>query len=50
MEELGYRPNSVARSLASNRSNSIGVLVSELHGPFYGDMLSGIEIALRKAE
>lgn len=49
MEELGYRPNSVARSLASNRSNSIGVLVSELHGPFYGDMLSGIEMALRKA-
>lgn len=49
MEELGYRPNSVARSLASNRSNSIGVLVSELHGPFYGDMLSSIEIALRKA-
>ncbi len=49
MNELGYRPNSVARSLASSRSNSIGVLVSELHGPFYGDMLSGIEIALRKA-
>ncbi|GAA6204046.1 MULTISPECIES: LacI family DNA-binding transcriptional regulator [Thalassotalea] len=49
MDELGYRPNSVARSLASNRSNSIGVLVSELHGPFYGEMLSSIEIELRKA-
>lgn len=49
MDELGYRPNSVARSLASSRTNSIGVLVSELHGPFYGDMLSSIEIELRKA-
>lgn len=49
MDELGYRPNAVARSLASNRTNSIGVLVSELHGPFYGDMLSSIELELRKA-
>lgn len=49
MKELGYRPNSVARSLASNRSNCIGILVSELHGPFYGDMLSAIEKELRQA-
>jgi len=49
MEELGYRPNAVARSLASSCSNSVGVLVSELHGPFYGDMLSNIELSLRKA-
>ena len=47
MEELGYRPNSMAQSLASNRSNSIGILVSELHGPFYGAMMSGIEKRLR---
>ncbi|NQY35805.1 MAG: LacI family DNA-binding transcriptional regulator [Alteromonadaceae bacterium] len=49
MKELGYRPNSVARSLASKRSDCIGILVSELHGPFYGDMLSGIESELRTA-
>ncbi|WP_206485106.1 LacI family DNA-binding transcriptional regulator [Thalassotalea sp. G2M2-11] len=49
MQELGFRPNSVARSLASNRSNCIGILVSELHGPFYGAMLSEIETELRKA-
>ncbi|PKI13877.1 LacI family DNA-binding transcriptional regulator [Colwellia sp. 12G3] len=49
MAELEYRPNSVARSLASSRSDSIGVLVSELHGPFFGDMLSSIELALRNA-
>lgn len=49
MEQLGYRPNSIAQSLASNRSNSVGILVSELHGPFYGEMLSGIENECRSA-
>ena len=50
MKQLGYRPNSIAQSLASNRSNSVGILVSELHGPFYGSMMSGIEAELRTAE
>jgi LacI family transcriptional regulator len=49
MNELNYRPNTIARSLASSRSNSIGVLVSELHGPFFGAMLSTIELELRNA-
>jgi LacI family transcriptional regulator len=49
MNELNYRPNTIARSLASNRSNSVGVLVSELHGPFFGAMLSSIELELRNA-
>ncbi|QTH62764.1 LacI family DNA-binding transcriptional regulator [Psychrosphaera ytuae] len=49
MKELGYKPNSIAQSLASNRSNSIGLLVSELHGPFFGAMMSGIEAELRAA-
>ncbi len=44
---LDYRPSSAAKSLASNRSDSIGVLVSEFHGPFYGAMMSGIESELR---
>jgi LacI family transcriptional regulator len=49
MRELGYRPNSIAQSLASNRSNSVGILVPELHGPFFGAMLSNIEEELRAA-
>ena len=49
MSELGYRPNSIAQSLASNRSNSVGILVSELHGPFFGQMMAGIESELRTA-
>ena len=43
MASLGYRPNTIAQSLASNCSNSIGVLVSQLDGPFYGPMMTEIE-------
>ena len=49
MAQLGYRPNNIAQSLASNRSNSIGVLVSQLDGPFYGPMMRQIEAVLRSA-
>jgi LacI family transcriptional regulator len=49
MKELGYSPNVIAQSLASNRSNSVGVLVPELYGPFFGVILSGIEAELRAA-
>ena len=49
MKELGFQPNSIAQSLATRSSNSVGVLVSELHGPFFGAMLSVIEETLRAA-
>src|SRR6476660_10192948 len=49
MRKLGYQPNSIAQSLATRSSNSVGVLVSELHGPFFGSMLSVIEGTLRAA-
>ena len=49
MRQLGYQPNSIAQSLATRSSNSVGVLVSELHGPFFGAMLSAIEQTLKAA-
>ncbi|GGP89609.1 LacI family DNA-binding transcriptional regulator [Shewanella ulleungensis] len=49
MQTLGYRPNTIAQSLASNCSNSVGVLVSQLDGPFYGPMMTEIETVLRGA-
>jgi LacI family transcriptional regulator len=49
MEQLGYKPNSIAQSLASNCTNSVGILVSELHGPFFAQMMAGIESELRAA-
>jgi len=49
MNELDYAPNAFAQSLASNRSNCVGVLVSEMHGPIFGAMLSGIEAELSQS-
>ncbi|MFT5484796.1 MAG: LacI family transcriptional regulator [Halieaceae bacterium] len=49
IEQLDYRPNTIAQSLASNRSNCVGVLVSELHGPIFGTMVSSIEEEMRRA-
>ena len=43
VEELNYRPNAMARSLVQQRSHVLGVLLSNLHNPFFADVVNGIE-------
>jgi len=50
IEELGYRPNAAARTLARRQSHSIGVLVSDLHNPFFPMVLDGIDAVAEEHE
>lgn len=49
MKELGYKPNSFARSLATNKSETIGMVVGDLSGPFFGGMMNSAEASVRQA-
>jgi len=42
---LGYRPSAIARSLATKRTKTIGVVVTSIADPFIADVVSGVEDA-----
>src|SRR6266849_1009651 len=46
---LGYRPNTVARSLRTRRSHSVGVLIPDLNNPLFPPIVRGIEDRLAAA-
>ena len=48
IKTLGYKPNAFAQALASNRSNSIGMLVGSLDGSFFGPLMHAAESVARK--
>jgi LacI family transcriptional regulator len=42
-EELGYRPNVIARALVQSRSYSLGIIIPDLYNPFFVDVVSGVD-------
>ncbi|MFW6381516.1 MAG: LacI family DNA-binding transcriptional regulator [Bacillota bacterium] len=47
MGKLNYHPNSAARSLRSQRSNTIGFIAPDISNPFYMSLIKGVENYLR---
>ncbi|WP_240656804.1 LacI family DNA-binding transcriptional regulator [Streptomyces sp. V2] len=45
VEALGYTPNTLARSLVTSRTRSIGLAVSTLTNPYFTQILQGVETA-----
>jgi len=41
--DLGYHPSAAARSLKTNRSQALGVIVSHIADPFFSEILQGID-------
>ncbi|MDQ0215033.1 LacI family transcriptional regulator [Oikeobacillus pervagus] len=43
IERLGYRPNAVARGLASKKTTTVGVIIPDISNIFYAELVRGIE-------
>jgi LacI family transcriptional regulator len=49
MDALDYRPSAVARSLVSKRTQTVGLLISDVGNPFYPEVIRGVEDVALKA-
>ncbi|MEU9393483.1 LacI family DNA-binding transcriptional regulator [Streptomyces sp. NPDC048324] len=45
IDRLGYTPNTLARSLVTSRTRSIGLAVSAISNPYFTEILQGVEAA-----
>lgn len=43
IERLGYRPNAVARGLASKKTTTVGLIIPDISNIFYAELARGIE-------
>lgn len=42
IKQLNYTPSAIARSLSTNKTNTIGVIIPEINNPFFGEVITGI--------
>jgi DNA-binding LacI/PurR family transcriptional regulator len=47
---MGYQPSAAARSLKTNRSQVLGVIVSSLDDPFFSEILQGVEETAQESD
>lgn len=43
MEKLNYSPNLLARSLATGKTHTAGLVISDIKNPFYPEIVQGVE-------
>lgn len=47
VEALGYVPHSGARSLSTSRTDTVGVILPDLFGEFFSELIRGLDLAAR---
>ncbi len=48
IDELGYYPNAMARSLHSNKTRTIGMIVQDIANPYYPSIVKSVENTAQK--
>lgn len=48
VKELNYQPNRLAQSLSQGKSNLIAIMVPNLKNPFFGELITAIELEATK--
>lgn len=48
-EQLGYSPHGAARSLITSRTHTLGVLLPDLYGEFFSEVIRGVDGAAQRA-
>lgn len=43
IDEMGYQPNRIARSLITNKTNTIGLIIPDIRNPFFPELVRGVE-------
>ena len=49
IEELGYRPNALARSMRRGQTHTVGIVIPDIANPFFGDLARSLEDHLFEA-
>lgn len=50
IDELNYKPNSVARGLAGQSTEMIGLIIPDITDMFYADIIRGVELVANKLD